>query len=81
MKYTLISSAALAFLLTWFQATTAEDLASQLVGVWKWNSHMLKEVATGKVTYPFGENPPAISSTRRADTLFSPLQVTTAKRL
>jgi hypothetical protein len=36
-------------------AATAEDLASQIVGVWKHVSSTNKEVATGKVTHPFGE--------------------------
>jgi hypothetical protein len=35
----------------------AQDLASQIVGVWKYVSVNNKEVATGKMTYPLGEKP------------------------
>jgi Lipocalin-like domain len=38
-------------------AATTEDLASQIVGVWKYLSFNNKEVATGKITHPFGEKP------------------------
>jgi len=57
MKRTLISLAALAFLLTLAQPAPAQDLASQLVGVWKYTSINVKEVATGKISHPLGENP------------------------
>ena len=57
MKYTLISAIGLAFLLTWARPAPAQDSASQLVGVWKYTSINVKEVATGKITYPKGENP------------------------
>jgi hypothetical protein len=35
----------------------SQDLASQIVGVWKFISNKNTEVATGKITYPFGEKP------------------------
>jgi hypothetical protein len=35
----------------------ADDLASQLIGVWKYVSVSNTEVATGKVTHPYGEKP------------------------
>jgi hypothetical protein len=35
----------------------SEDLASQIVGVWKIVSNHNKEVATGKISYPIGEKP------------------------
>jgi lipocalin-like protein len=35
----------------------SQDLASQIVGVWKYVSVNNKEVATGKMTYPLGEKP------------------------
>ena len=35
----------------------SQDLASQIVGVWKSISNKNTEVATGKITYPFGEKP------------------------
>jgi hypothetical protein len=57
MKHTLISAVALAFLLTGTQPAPTQDLASQLVGVWKYTSQSTKEVATGKINHPFGENP------------------------
>ena len=57
MKHTLISAIGLAFLLTWAQPAPAQDLASQLVGVWKYTSLSVKQVATGKISHPFGENP------------------------
>src|SRR5215468_4887199 len=36
---------------------TAEDLSSQIVGVWKIVSNYNKEVATGKTNYPLGQRP------------------------
>jgi hypothetical protein len=57
MKRTLISAIGLAFLLTWAQPAPAQDLASQLVGVWKFTSQSTKEVATGKMSHPYGEKP------------------------
>jgi Lipocalin-like domain len=57
MKGTLISAVALAFPLTWAQRAATQDLASQLVGVWKLTSQSTKEVATGKINHPFGEKP------------------------
>jgi hypothetical protein len=50
-------AAASAFLATSGMPATAEDLASQIVGIWKYVSVSNKEVATGKVTHPFGEKP------------------------
>ena len=35
----------------------AQDLASQIVGVWKPTSLVTKEVASGKTVHPFGERP------------------------
>jgi hypothetical protein len=57
MKHTSISAAALAFLLMGTQPAPTQDLASQLVGVWKYTSQSTKEVATGKINHPFGEKP------------------------
>ncbi|MBT1512558.1 lipocalin-like domain-containing protein [Bradyrhizobium sp. SRL28] len=57
MKRTLISAIGFAFLLTWAQPAPTQDLASQLVGVWKWTSQSVKEVATGKISHPYGEKP------------------------
>src|SRR4051794_17485686 len=57
MKYTLISAIGLAFLLTWARPVPAQDAAAQLVGVWKYTNINIKQVATGKISYPFGENP------------------------
>jgi hypothetical protein len=38
-------------------AQSQDDLASQIIGVWKYVSVNNKEVATGKMTYPLGERP------------------------
>jgi hypothetical protein len=57
MKGIATLGAGIAFLVTSGMAARAEDLASQIVGVWKVVSNNNKEVATGKVNYPFGEKP------------------------
>lgn len=57
MKRILISAIGLAFVLTWAQPAPTQDLASQLVGVWKFTSQSTKELATGKINYPYGEKP------------------------
>jgi Lipocalin-like domain len=36
---------------------SAEDPAAQIIGVWKLISNSNRELATGKVNYPFGQNP------------------------
>ena len=57
MKRTLISAAALAFLLTLAEPAAAQDLASSIVGVWKMTSFVRKEVATGKTINSYGQHP------------------------
>jgi lipocalin-like protein len=57
MKRTLMSAVALAFLVTWAQPATAQDLASQLVGVWKYTGVTTTEVASGKINKPLGDKP------------------------
>ena len=57
MKRTLMSAVALAFLLTLPRPAPAQDLASQLVGVWNLSSQVRKEVATGATQNTFGEKP------------------------
>ena len=58
MKRTLMSAAvALAFLLMLPRPAPAQDLASQLVGVWNLNSQLRKEVASGATLATFGEKP------------------------
>jgi lipocalin-like protein len=57
MKRALLSGLCLAFLLTWVHPATTEDAASALVGVWKYTDQSIKEVATGKITHPYGEKP------------------------
>ena len=55
---TLITAAALAFLAALPPpAAAAEDLASQIVGMWRYVSVTRTEVASGKVNKPYGENP------------------------
>jgi len=56
MKGTL-SAVAFAFFVTWAQPTPAQELAPPIVGVWKYTSIYDKDLATGNVTYPQGENP------------------------
>jgi Lipocalin-like domain len=55
MMRTPMSAIALAFLLTLPQSTAAQDLASEIVGVWKTTSVVTKEVASGKTVHPLGE--------------------------
>lgn len=58
MKHLLISAATVVtFVLPLAQPSTAQDLTSQIVGVWKFVSNTNKELATGKVNQPFGEKP------------------------
>jgi hypothetical protein len=58
MKRLLISAAAAAaFALSLLQPAASQDLASQIVGVWKYTSQHIKEVETGKIDYPFGQKP------------------------
>jgi len=63
MKRILMSAAVvLAFVLTLPRPAPAQDLASQLVGVWNLNSQVRKELATGATSNSFGESRPASSS-------------------
>jgi hypothetical protein len=57
MKRIAILAVALAPLWMVVQPTSAQDLSAQIVGVWKFVSNNSKEVASGKVVYPYGENP------------------------
>ena len=57
MKRTLISAAAIAFLLSFVQPAAAEDLASSIVGTWKMTSFIRKEMGTGKTVKEYGEQP------------------------
>ena len=50
-------AAAIALLATSGMAATAEDLASQIVGVWKLKNIERKELASGKAVKYFGKNP------------------------
>jgi Lipocalin-like domain len=62
MKRTLMSAAvALAFVLTLPRPAPAQDLASQLVGVWNLNSQVRKELATGATSNSFGEKPTGLT--------------------
>jgi hypothetical protein len=54
LKCCLISLAVLTFTLS---QATAQDLASQIVGVWKVVDTTRKEVASGKIDKPYGEKP------------------------
>ena len=55
MKRLLMLAAPLAFALTVAQPAAAQDLASQIAGVWKTASLVTKEVASGKTVHPLGE--------------------------
>lgn len=57
MKRILISAVTLAFLVTLAQPMAAQDLGSQLVGVWAIKSNITKETATGKEVGLMGDNP------------------------
>ncbi len=57
MKSTLLSFVALAFLVTLPHVAGAQDLANQIVGVWKLTALDQKEQATGATSKPRGENP------------------------
>ncbi len=56
MRY-LIATAMFAFLTALAPASSAQGLATQIVGAWKWTGHVYKEVATGKTTNVYGERP------------------------
>lgn len=57
MTHARITAATLAFLATLPPAAVAEDLTSQIVGMWRYVSVTRTEVASGKVIKPYGENP------------------------
>ena len=57
MKSMLIIVAGLASMLTSAQWAAAQDLASQIVGVWKMASYARKDLETGKTSATFGERP------------------------
>jgi hypothetical protein len=52
-----ISAVALVSILTLPMPAAAEDLASSIVGVWKYTSVIVREVESGKDTRPYGEKP------------------------
>ena len=56
MKCNLIPPA-MVFLLSLGSAVSAQDLAKEIVGVWKVLNIDRKEVATGKIDKPYGERP------------------------
>ena len=55
MKRIVASAVIFAGLLALPQPASAQDLASLIVGVWKYTSLVTKEVATGKTVHPLGE--------------------------
>ena len=55
MKRILMAVAALSLLLTMGHGATAQDPASQIVGVWKATEIIRKEVESGKVEKPYGD--------------------------
>jgi hypothetical protein len=57
MTFRLVGAAALALLLASPAVADAQDVASQMVGVWKRTGFVQKIVATGETVKPQGENP------------------------
>jgi len=55
-----ITAIALVFLLALPGPTTAQDVASSIVGVWNMTGWVRKESATGKIVKSFGEHPAGI---------------------
>jgi hypothetical protein len=65
MKSKLLSAIALLFLLTSSEIAAAQDLASQLVGVWKFTVVAQKYVGNEELTKSWGENPGGMMSFSR----------------
>lgn len=65
MKSKLLGALALLFLLSSFEIAAAQDLASQMVGVWKRTSYVRKIVDGGDTTKPYGESPGGIATFTR----------------
>jgi hypothetical protein len=59
MNRILISVAILGLLCTFSHSVSAQDAASQIVGVWKAVDISVKEVESGKIDKPYGEKPTA----------------------
>lgn len=57
MKRILTMVVGLTFMLASVQWAAAQDLTSQIVGVWKLTSYARKDVETGKTSATFGERP------------------------
>ena len=57
MRWMPISMAAASCVLTLAQPSAGQNLASQVVGVWKYMGVTITEVASGKVNKPFGDRP------------------------
>jgi len=57
MAFRLVGAAALALLLASPVIASAQDFASQVVGVWKRTGVVHKNLATGETSKPEGENP------------------------
>jgi hypothetical protein len=55
MKRTLFAASILVPLLAGAQPATAQELALQIVGVWKTTGLVTKEVVSGKTVHPLGE--------------------------
>ena len=57
MTFRLVGAAALALLLASPAVAAAQDVASQMVGVWKRTGNVQKILATGETSKPEGDNP------------------------
>lgn len=59
MKRILALVMGLALVVTFDRAATAQDAATQIVGVWKAVDISRKEIESGKIDKPYGEKPVA----------------------
>ena len=57
MKRTLIAMFAILVLISAALPAHADDIASAIVGVWKLESHIRKDVLSGKTLHLYGQNP------------------------
>jgi hypothetical protein len=57
MNRILMLAVTLAFVQAITSPVPAQDIASQIVGVWKYTGQNIKELETGKVDYPYGQKP------------------------
>jgi hypothetical protein len=64
-----ISAVTALLLVSSAHGASAQDLASQIVGTWKWTGHVYKEVTTGKITNVFGDKPSGLMAFTKGGSL------------